>query len=177
MKAILISLGKSTKGSAVLKNATSAAGLRRYDGAQMQRSSMLIDHRRRLRATIASRDVEIESGDGVFAEGALENGGAVYLFCRVVSHFLILFHSCQRFWGKRCATLMSLRKNFSTGMLFPDRPGRPIQSNQRRIGIVVLEYLVKSASIRRHGFRPALAKSDAMPLPGPIQNYAVTLVS
>jgi len=143
----------------------------------MQRSSMLIDHRRRLRATIALRDVEIESGDGVFAVRALENGGAVYLFCRVVSHALILFHSRPRFWGKGCATLMSLRKNFSTGMPFPDRAGQPIQSNQRRIGIVVLEYLLKSASSGRHDFRPALAKSDAMSLPGPIQNYTVTLAS
>ena len=51
---------------------------------------MLIDQRCRLRAAIAIRDVEVEGGDAMLAEGAFEGGAAVDRFGRVISHTFIV---------------------------------------------------------------------------------------
>src|ERR1700690_1249858 len=47
---------------------------------------MLIYHGRRLRAAVAIRDLEIEGGNAMFAEGTLECGAAVHRLGCVVSH-------------------------------------------------------------------------------------------
>jgi hypothetical protein len=50
---------------------------------------MLIDRSCRLRAAVAIRDVEIERGNAMLAEGAFESGPAVHRFGSVMSH---VFH-------------------------------------------------------------------------------------
>jgi hypothetical protein len=56
----------------------------------MQKGSMLIYHCCRLRATVAIRAVEIESGDAMLAEGAFECGAAIHRFGCVISHIFII---------------------------------------------------------------------------------------
>ena len=51
---------------------------------------MLIDHGRRLRATVAVHDVEIEGGAAMPAEGAFEGGATVHWFGCVISHISIV---------------------------------------------------------------------------------------
>jgi len=66
---------------------------------------MLINHRRRLRAAIAVRVVEIESSDAMLAEGTFECGAAIYRFGCVVSHIFSVVLQTDGVWGNRCATL------------------------------------------------------------------------
>ena len=66
----------------------------------MQRSSMLIDHRSRLRAAVAIRDIEIEGADAMLAEGALEDRAAIHRFGCVISHIFIVVLLPVRVWGQ-----------------------------------------------------------------------------
>lgn len=66
---------------------------------------MLIDHGRGLGTAVAVDDVEIESGDAMLAEGALERDAAVHRFGRVISHNSILVLLLAPARGNRCATL------------------------------------------------------------------------
>jgi hypothetical protein len=71
----------------------------------MQRGSMLVDHRSRLSAAIAICAVEIEGGDAMLTEGALERGAAIHLFGCVISHISIVVLLVLSASGNRCATL------------------------------------------------------------------------
>jgi hypothetical protein len=66
---------------------------------------MLIYHRCRLRAAVAIRAVEIESGNAVLAEVALESSAAAHRCSYVISHTLTVALLPVLFWDKRCATL------------------------------------------------------------------------
>ena len=66
---------------------------------------MVIYHRRRLRAAVAIRAVEIGGGDAVFAERAFECGAAAHWCGCVISHTVTVPLSSVLFWDKRCATL------------------------------------------------------------------------
>jgi hypothetical protein len=66
---------------------------------------MLIYHRGRLRAAVAIRAVEIEGGDAMLAEDALECCAAAHRCGYVISHTLTVALLPVLFWGKRCATL------------------------------------------------------------------------
>lgn len=78
----------------------------------------MINLRRRLRAAIAIRVVEIESSDAMLAEGAFECGATVHRFGCVVSHIFIVVLPLLRVWSNRCATLeqgtLSLAGNAAT---------------------------------------------------------------
>jgi hypothetical protein len=56
----------------------------------MQRGSMLIDYCCRLRAAVAVRALEVEGGDAIFAEGALECGPAIHRLGCVISHIFMV---------------------------------------------------------------------------------------
>jgi hypothetical protein len=66
---------------------------------------MLIYHRCRLRAAVAIGAVEIEGGDTMLAERAIEFGAAAYRCGYVISHTLTVALLRVLFWDKRCATL------------------------------------------------------------------------
>jgi hypothetical protein len=66
---------------------------------------MLIYHRCRLRAAVAIGAVEIEGGDTMLAERAIEFGAAAYRCGYVISHTLTVALLLVLFWDKRCATL------------------------------------------------------------------------
>jgi hypothetical protein len=66
---------------------------------------MFINHCSGLGAAVAVRAVEVESGDGVFAERAFESSAAIQRFGCVISHFSIVVLSPVVISGIRCATL------------------------------------------------------------------------
>ena len=66
---------------------------------------MLIDYGCCLGTTIAVRAAEIEGGDVMLAEGALERSTAVQLFGCVISHISIVDFLAATVPGNRCATL------------------------------------------------------------------------
>lgn len=61
---------------------------------------MLIDHRCRLRAAVALHAAEIQGGDAVIAEGALECGAAIHRFGRVMSHIFIVVLAARHGFGQ-----------------------------------------------------------------------------
>jgi hypothetical protein len=52
----------------------------------MRYESMLIDRRCRLGTTVAVRDLKIEGGDSMLAEGTFERRTAIHRFGCVISH-------------------------------------------------------------------------------------------
>jgi hypothetical protein len=66
---------------------------------------MMIDYGCCLGAPIAVRAAEIEGGDAMLAEGALERGTAVHLFGCVISHISIVDLLAATVPGNGCATL------------------------------------------------------------------------
>ena len=77
----------------------------RHRNRQMRCSRMLIDDRCCLSAAVAVGATEIEGGDAMFAEGALERSAAVQLFGCVISHVSIVGLLAVPVPGNGCATL------------------------------------------------------------------------
>jgi hypothetical protein len=66
---------------------------------------MLINHCRRLRATVAIRVVEIKSSDAMLAEGTFECGAAIHRFGCVISHIFSVVLQADRRLGQKVRNL------------------------------------------------------------------------